>query len=187
MNVLKGAVAASIAVFAWGFVFWWSQLPYRTLNQVDNANEAEVSSYLQAQFLHSGVHMFPKPGDDPRNLEDFRKKAGSAITVYRLADEDMLPLWGTLLAGFLRIFVATLLIGWALKLALPGLRDRYSAKVGFIVLIAIGMAIYRNLGDSIWWYYPWSWSLVKALHDVVAWIIAGLVLSCFIRMHNYRV
>lgn len=179
MNVLKGAIVASIAVFAWGFVFWWSQLPYRALNQINDANGAEVSSYLKAQFLHSGIYMFPSPSDDLNHLKKARE-TGSAMTVYVLANEDSLPLWAMALAGFLRTLLATLLIGWALRIALPGLSGRYSAKVGFVVLVAFAMIGYGESADPIWWYSPWAWNLVKALHDVVAWTIAGLVLSFFI-------
>jgi len=179
VNVLKAAFVASIAIFVWGFVFWWSPLPYRTLKQIDTSNE-DVMSYLRTQFSNTGVYMIPYPGDDLSNLGKLRE-TGTAMTVYVLSDDDSLPVWGSLLAGFARIFAATSLAGWALLRALPALRNTFSARALFILLIAAALVVYKDLADPIWWYFPWSWNLVKAFYDVVAWLLASLILAALIR------
>ncbi len=179
MNVLKGAVVASIAVFLWGFMFWWPHLPYSALGHLGQIDEEDaVAQELRARFPRSGVYMFPKPGDYRRNPEGIRETG--AMTVYILTPEDALPLWGMLLAGFGRILFATLLLGWVLKTSLSALRPRYPSRVGFVVLIALAVVAYRDLADPIWWNYPWAWNLLKAFHDLVSWTIAGMILAAFI-------
>jgi len=183
MKILKGAMTASIAVFLWGFIFWWSQLPYSALNQLDEADA--VTREFRARFPRSGVYMFPKPNDYLPNLKE-ALETGPAMTVYVLSPEDTLPVWVMLLAGFGRILFTTLLLGWILKISLPALQPGYPSRVGFVMLIALAMVAYRDFADPIWWNYPWAWNRLKAFYDLVSWAIAGMILATFITQPSRR-
>jgi hypothetical protein len=43
------------------------------------------------------------------------------------------------------------------------------------------IALYSDLGNAIWWFNSWEFSVVVAVHTFLAWTVAGLVLSAFIK------
>lgn len=38
-----------------------------------------------------------------------------------------------------------------------------------------------KLGDGIYWFQPWPWLVLNAAYDVVAFVVAGLVLAAFVK------
>lgn len=38
-----------------------------------------------------------------------------------------------------------------------------------------------DFGDAVWWKIPWDWKIYQIFYDLVAWVIAGLVLGKFVR------
>lgn len=179
MQLLKASVVASLAVFALGFAFWWSPLPYLALDRLDESSQEEISSYLKAQFTETGLFLVPSPDDLVEALRD-SPEPGPAITIHVVAREDIKPWWMLLLIGFLRLFVAVLLAGGLLILALPVL-PTYASRLWFVTRVGIVVVWYRDLADAIWWYHPWVWSLVKASYDLAAWVLVGVVLAGFIK------
>ena len=85
-----------------------------------------------------------------------------------------------LLLGFIHQLITVLLLAALLSMALPAL-PRYLSRVVFITLAGIVAAFFINLGDPIWWHHPWPLHLVAALHNVVAWFLAALLLAIFIK------
>jgi hypothetical protein len=81
--------------------------------------------------------------------------------------------------GFLHNFVACFLIGLLLLKAAPVLAT-YGARVGFVLLAGVTTAFFVEIAAVIWWRMPLINQLLSALYDVLAWLIAGLILARFL-------
>lgn len=57
----------------------------------------------------------------------------------------------------------------------------YVARVRFVTIAGVALAVFGSLRMPIWWHLPWLFHLVSAAYDVTAWLVAGLVLAAFIK------
>ena len=85
-----------------------------------------------------------------------------------------------MLNGFLLTLVTACLISVLLKRAPPALRS-YAERVGFVALVGVTAVVMIDFGDAVWWKIPWGWKIYQIFYDLVAWVIAGLVLAKFVR------
>ena len=81
--------------------------------------------------------------------------------------------------GFMHNFVACFLIGLLLLKASPALAT-YGARVGFVLPAGVTIAFFVEVAAVIWWRMPLISQIVSALYDVLAWLIAGLILTRFL-------
>jgi hypothetical protein len=56
----------------------------------------------------------------------------------------------------------------------------YGARVGFVFLAGIATAFFVEMASVIWWRMPLINQLVSALYDILAWLLAGLVLARYV-------
>ena len=56
----------------------------------------------------------------------------------------------------------------------------YGARVGFVLLAGVATAFFVEMASVIWWRMPLVNQLVSALYDVLAWLLAGLVLARYV-------
>jgi hypothetical protein len=171
-----GSLMAAVAVYFWGVIWFPLMAQYKTGGWIYDDDEA--LRLVQTQILESGTYVIPGPGDDPETLTD-RRERGPVLTVQYLKKEDVLSLWQVRGWGTLQILVTTFLIGLTMRTLSPSLN--YRSRVMFVALAGLTAAVYNDLSDAIWWYHPCSWSLITAIYDCTAWIIAGFVLAWFIK------
>jgi hypothetical protein len=141
------------------------------------ADDAAAGRALLQHFPATGVYVVPNPdGPDMEKLHT----AGPIATVHiRTAGAPaMQP--SMLLLGYLNYFVSCLVLAAVLNRVLPALTP-YRCRVGISTMIGLIVAVFGSLGNPIWWSQPWPYHLVCALYDVLAWLIAGLILAKFIR------
>ena len=172
-----GSLVATIVMYVWGAVFWMSPQPYQVLQRT--ANDAAIGKLLRDNFPESGTYLVPGAYNDKQTAAALFK-AGPIATIHlqREGAEMMSP--KVLLLGFIHQLITVLLLAALLSMALPAL-PRYLSRVVFITLAGIVAAFFINLGDPIWWHHPWPLHLVAALHNVVAWFLAALLLAIFIK------
>ncbi len=177
-----GGFLAAVLIMIWGFVFWATPISSGVVKT--GASEGILGPALSQSLPGDGVYVLPSMGE-PYDEEAWRQahRAGPlAMVFYRSEGSDpMAP--GIYLKGFLHMLLSALLIGLLLKSvasSLPG----YGQRVGFVLLAALTVGVWANLGKPIWFMHPWHFYLYTLLYDMVAWLLAGLVLARFIRPNS---
>lgn len=174
--LLIGAALAALVLFVWGFVVW-ALMPINPFTPI--GDEAAVASVLLEQLPESGYYLLP--GDDSDFEAYTQRHLDGPIAMIAFRREGTNPMAPTVfLFGFLHMLATTFLLGLVLRAAAPRLRE-YGARVVFVAIVGLTVAIWGNLGTPIWWHQPWSLHLLTAVYDAVGFVLAGLVLARFVR------
>lgn len=185
VRYLLGALLSAIVVFFWGYVFWGlSPIPYFFMHRFND--QTEVGKVLERNAPESGVYFLPFPGDatspDPEVrkalLENHRK--GPLVEVQYNKEGDDMESPVIYAAGFGQILLSSLLVGLLLWMALPNLKT-YPMRVLFVFLAGVFASAAITLAGPIWFYHPWQGAANVAIHHLVGWLLAGLVMGLVMR------
>lgn len=165
--VLAPALAA-LVMFFWGFIYYGvSGIPYRALE--DSSSLAAAVSALPAD----GTYLTPDPRGPEEAMAEAMKTGPFAMVHFRKIPEAMGPI---MLKGYLHEFVCCLLVVVLLVRCQSSL-DSFRCRLMFVSVIGILIALFSHGSAAIWWQQGWAWNLMMMLYDVVAWLLAGLVLA----------
>ncbi len=168
---LLAPALAALVMFFWGFIYYGlSGVPYRALQ--DSTGFAAAVSSLPAD----GAYIVPDPRMDEAAMAEAMKTGPYAIVHYRKAPREM---GATMLQGYLHEFVSCLLLAVLLFRCRTSLTT-YGCRVMFSLVVGVLIAFFSHGCSAIWWQQSWSWHLMMMLYDVVAWLLAGLVLAKFV-------
>ena len=168
-----GTLAATIAMFIWGAVFWMSPMPYSVLGRTPD--DAAAGKALIEHFPANATYVLPGMYNAEDKLAALHKSGPLAMIHMRREGAEMMEP-AVLALGFLHELVTVMLMGALLALAGPSL-PTYVSRVRFLTLAGMAVAVFTDLGAPIWWRHPWPFHLVSALYTVTAWFVAGLVLA----------
>ena len=173
-----GVVLATLAVYMWGFLYWGaSTIPYSAWQATND--DAAAGKALLEHFPVSGTYYVPGMYVDEATRNKLSEAGPVAfVHIQREGRPVMDP--SIMLNGFLLTLVTAFLISVLLKRALPALAS-YTDRVAFVALVGLTAVVMIDFGDAVWWQTPWGWKIYQILYDLVAWVIAGLVLGKFIR------
>jgi hypothetical protein len=178
-KLLKGAIVGGIIMFAY---LWasWMLLPWHKTTMMSFKDDKAVASVLSKNAEKSGIYMLPhcewksgKAADDataPETAPAVEKPFAFVSVFTKGVDmKDMAPAlakqFGLCLLG---AFLLTCLLK---KAACCGCPILSSLKVGILV------AAFHYLPNIIWFHFPLNYSLVGAADDVIAFTLAGAVIS----------
>lgn len=175
-KLVLGSFLSAMALFVFGAAFWTSPLPYRFVAKPARG-DAGLGQALRDHLPVDGLYLVPGIETDPKDAPA-AYRAGPVATIHfrKGGVEAMSP--SVFINGFLQGWAATSLLALLLRLA-P--QPRYGLRVLVVVTAASASAIYMKLGDGIYWFQPWPWLVLNAAYDVVAFLVAGLVLAAFIK------
>jgi len=173
-----GVILATVAVYMWGFLYWGaSTFPYSAWQATND--DAAAGKALLEHFPVSGTYYVPGMYDDEATRNKL-SDAGPVAFVHIQREGRPVVDTSIMLNGFLLTFVTALLISMILKRALPALPS-YTDRAGFVALVGLTAVVMIDCGDAVWWNTPWGWKIYQIFYDLVAWVIAGLVLAKFVR------
>ena len=177
-NQLMGVVAAAVAVFFWGFLYWGATtIPYGPL-KATTGDEAAQKALLE-HFPETGMYLIPGMRNDDATMSRLTE-AGPIAMVNFVREGQAVMDPSLMIRGFLLNVLIVFLLSMLLKKALPAL-PTYGDRVMFAALAGLTAVVMVNLGDAVWWRHDLGWVLSQALYGLVASIIAGAVLGKFIR------
>jgi hypothetical protein len=171
-RALVGGVAAAVAMFIIGFIFFATPLYKLGSGSLDNAQAAAVQQAMAQNIPQSGTYFVPS-GDTPEQAVMYGR--GPVATIhyntggYSIADP------ASMIGGFLHMLVVCLLMAvglYTLSLHIPSFGER----VRLLVLGVVGAAVFMRLGDPIWYHQDWGHAIYLFIADCVALIVAGLVI-----------
>ncbi len=176
-DVLVGGLAAAIAMFLWGFLFWGVGLldPFA---HTTPASQAKLATSLQETLPETGVYFLPdRTLNTPEEWAAIHQKGPIATVTVRTSGADpMAP--SKLALGFAHMLAAALLLGTIMAISN---RPNYLERLQLGALVGIAGTLFANLTQPIWFHAPWGYHLVNATYQLVAWFIAAAILAYFIR------
>lgn len=177
MKKLLGILLSTLAMFAFGAVFWMT--PLTTSFFLSTADDETAGRRLKELFPNSGTYFIPSTQGAPDQRKALHE-AGPIATVHiRHAGGPVMDA-KVLVAGFVHELLS-LTLAAAMLGALRGVLNTYVRRVGFMLAIGFLIAWFGPLSQPVWWYRPWPVHVVDALYTVLAWLVAGLVLAGFIK------
>lgn len=177
MRFLLGVIVGSVALFVWGFLFWgFSPYPQTILQEMPNRDA--VANVLRENVPESGAYLIPGWGDPTDDEFVQRHEAGPIATVLYHAEgaPPMAP--AVFIKGYLHMLASTFLL--ALILATAG-RRTYFGRFMLAFWIGLFVAIWAELGDVVWFYYPIRYACLNQTYHVTSMILLGAILAFFIR------
>lgn len=173
-RILIGAVAAAIAMFIIGFIFFGSGLQGLASHSLDDQQAAAVQQSLAMNLPETGTYTLPDPNKS--NEQTVMYGRGPVATIHYNMKGFAATDSGSLIAGFILDIVTALLIG----LALLGIGERapdFGSRARLVVLFALGAAAYMHLGEPIWYHHDWTHFIYLFVADAAALIAAGLIIA----------
>ena len=172
-----GALLAAVAMFLWGFFFWGSKL-IDHFGHVSPEAETALTEALKANLTADAVYVLPDYKNGTEEEVMARASAGP-IALINFHAAGTPPMATTLAMGFVHMLITTAILAFFVQLTLPA-APAYMDRVKLVAVFGAAAAIYAQLGNPIWWHYPWAFSASGALYDFVSYVLAGLILAYFI-------
>ncbi|MDH4030028.1 MAG: hypothetical protein OEU49_04175 [Chromatiales bacterium] len=178
-KLIAGSLLAAVAMFIFGAVYWSS--PVLQAGARDIGDDAAVQAVLRQTFPETGLYWVPGNDLYAEDAELYtRLHEAGPVAMINITQSPGAPMGAkTFIFGFLHEWVVCFLIGLLLVMVSPAL-DGYGARVGLVTFTGLTMAVFVDLGAVIWWRMPLAFQLVDGLYNVVAWMLAGLVLARFV-------
>lgn len=177
MRFILGVIVASVALFMWGFVFWGlSPYPATVLKPMPNRDV--VANVLKESITENGVYKLPEMGDPADENWVQRMEAGPIVTVMYHGGGANPGDSTVMVKGYLHMLASTFLL--AIVLATAG-RRTFLGRFMLAFWIGLFVAIWAEMSDVIWFYYPIRYACLKQTYHVTSMIIMGGILAFFIR------
>ncbi len=172
---LLAILLAALAMFIWGFLFWAADVG-SPRDHMTRTQETVIVTALKLSGIEAGVYTLRDPTlTSPEQYNAEAKKGPVATLAVEPAGYD--PADMTALAyGYLHYVVLALLLSLILGRARGNSINVidttvYSATIGLTVAVA------TRLSDVVWLHTPLRAMISESLYIVVAFALAGLVLS----------
>ncbi|HEV2748710.1 MAG TPA: hypothetical protein VGW34_15620 [Allosphingosinicella sp.] len=171
-RALIGAVAAAVAMFIIGFIFFATPLYKIGARTADDAQAAAVQQSLAANLPRTGTYFIPS-ADTPEQAGMYSR--GPVATVHYNSSGFSHSDPGVMIGGFIHMLIVALLIAvglYTLSRYLPSFAER--AKL--LILGVLGATIFMRLGEPIWYHHDWAHAIYLLVADSVSLIVAGLII-----------
>ncbi|HEY1145694.1 MAG TPA: hypothetical protein VGE84_05075 [Allosphingosinicella sp.] len=172
-RVIIGAVAAAIAMFIIGFIFFATPLYKIGTASLDNAQAAAVQQALAANLPGTGTYFVPG-AETPQQTVMYGQ--GPIATIHYNVGGFSVADPGAIIGGLALNFVVALLIGFGLLAVARRVPD-FASRARLAVCFAVATAAFVHLGEPIWYHHDWSHSIYVFVADALALAAAGLVIA----------
>ena len=169
-RAIVGAVAGGLIAYLWGAVSWMV-LPWHTATLRTFTNEITVANVVRRNAPKAGVYLL-----SPyhwKNLTPEQKTVPKGFMLFGVVrhSSPAMPLY--YLRGLFISIVAAFLIG-CLLMQVPG---TFTARVGFVALLALTAGVLTRLPDWNWWSFSSGFAIMALVDLVVGWTLAALAMA----------
>ena len=176
-KTLIATVLGAVVLFVWGAISW-TVLPWHHSTIHTFEDESGVAEYISAQTSESGIYYLPGKtmGDFPE--EDLATSKALYETGPVLFVSAHLGPSGSMGLGMAKSFAVQFLSALAVVLLLQcGHVERFACRWRACILIGLAIGIQANLPNMIWWSFPADYVFIGVADTVIAWTLAGFVIS----------
>lgn len=171
-KLVLGAIAAAIAMFITGFIFFATPLGQIAYGSATEAQQAAVQNALAANLPGTATYVVPSP-DTPATTVLFGK--GPVATVHYNSAGFSVASPDALIAGFVLDLIVALLIGLALY-GVAGRVTLFADRVRLLVLFSVAVLLIGIISDSVWLHVDWAYTLYAFIGSLAMLVVGGLVI-----------
>ena len=171
-RALIGAVAAAVAMFILGFLFFATPLNGIGTRSVPDAQAAAVQTALAQNLTETATYAVPS---DATAGQTTLYGQGPIATIHYNAKGFAIGDPSTMIAGFIHMLVVAILLALALYIV-SGYVASFTERVKLLVLGTLGATIFMRLGEPIWFHHDWGHAIYLFIADTVSLIVAGLII-----------
>ena len=171
-RALIGAVAASVAMFIIGFIFFATPLYKIATGTLDNSRAAAVQQALASNIPETGTYFVPS-GDTPEQTIMYGR--GPVATVHYNSSGFSISDPGVMIGGFVQMLIASLLLAVALY-TLSAYVSRLSDQIRIVVLAVLAVTVFTRFGGPIWYHHDWGHAIYLFIAESLSLIVAGLII-----------
>lgn len=183
--MIKSAIAivlATVSMYVWGFLYWGgaNPLPYQSWKQTKD--DVAAGKALLEHFPETGTYYLPGMNHDAETKAKLFEDGPVGFVHITARDGRPMVDPSIMIAGFVLNLIVVILLYLTLNQAagsLPG----YGSRLKLVALFALTAVVLIDCGDAIWWQIPWEWKIHVAFYNFSAFLVAGLVLSAFVKRH----
>lgn len=172
-KLLIGSVAAAIAMFITGFLFYATPLQYVGQQRISDAQDAAIQQALASNLPKTGTYMIPDASSQAGS-EMYAK--GPIATVHYNSSGFSVASPNVLIAGFVHELIVCVLLAAALSGFDRRVSD-FSSRAKTVVLFSLAASVFMHLGEPIWYHHDWAHFIYAFVADATMLIIAGLILA----------
>jgi len=187
MRIALAAILGALVLFVWSALAWmvipWPGEPLRGFT-----NEDAVVQTVKANVPRSGNYLLPIEVKRTSGMTDEQYRTALQNAENRMIQGPMIfasvrlePMGSMaryMVIGFITDVIAVLL---ACILLLQTNAASYPARVGFVAGLGILIFVGGHLDEWNWWGFSNAYMLMQFGVIVIGWILAGLVISVFVR------
>ena len=171
-RALIGAVAAAVAMFIIGFIFFATPLKTLGIGSVDNAQAAAVQQAMAANLPSSGTYSVPIPNTAEQTVMYGR---GPIATIHYNSKGFSHSDPAVMIGGFVHMLVVDPADGGRARRAFA-LRAGFGERVRLLVIGVVAAVAYMRLGGPIWFHHDWGNAIYVFVADSISLIVAGLII-----------
>ena len=172
-RVIIGSVAAAIAMFIIGFIFFATPLYKLGTSNLDNARAATVQQTLAANLPATGTYLIPG-ADTPEKTVMYGQ--GPIATVHYNIRGFPVADPAVLVGGFMFDFFIALLIGLALVTIADRVHD-FASRAKLVITFSVAAAAFIHLGEPIWYHHDWGHFIYLFVADALMLSAGGLIIA----------
>ena len=187
MRIALAAILGALVLFVWSALAWmvipWPGEPLRGFT-----NEDAVVQTIKANVPRSGNYLLPMEVKRTSGMTDEQYRTALQNAENRMIQGPMIfasvrlePMGSMaryMVIGLITDVIAVLL---ACILLLQTNAASYPARVGFVAGLGILIFVGGHLDEWNWWGFSNAYMLMQFGVIVIGWILAGLVISIFVR------
>jgi hypothetical protein len=172
-KLILGALAAAIAMFVAGFIFFATPLGMIAYSSVTEAQQAALQANMASNLPSTGTYMIPSPAT-PEGAIMYGK--GPIATVHfntgGFSAEDP----AVMVKGLIHMFVVSLILAFALAKLDRRVPD-FASRARIVVLFSIAANALAYLGEPIWYHHDWAYALYQFVAQAVMLGVGGLIIA----------
>lgn len=172
-RAIIGAVAAAVAMFILGFIFFASGLQKTVISGLEDVPAATVQQVLATSLPETGTYVVPDP--EASSGQTVMYGRGPVATVHYNTSGFPAMDSSALLGGFIQMLVVTLLMAAALYLLSRHVAG-FAERAKMLVLAVLAATVFMRLGDPIWYHHGWAYAIYLFVTDTISLIVAGVII-----------
>lgn len=173
-RLILGSLAAGLAMWFVGFIFWGPLLGWIPFSALSDADAATIQTVLKDTLGRIGTGVYQVPS--PATVIGTQQLAQGPVAMIHFTNRGF-PAFDTvgLLWGLVLAIVCALLMGIALRSVAASLD--FAARVRLVALVAVAIAGYTDIGQPVFNHAPWGYYIYLFISDFASWLAAGVVLA----------
>lgn len=172
-KMLLGAIAAAVAMFITGFIFYATPLYMIAHGSIDAVQSANIQAALARDLAQTGTYVIPDPGTAQGTV--LYGKGPVAMVHYNLSGFPVSDM-GAIVQGFIHELIVALILGFALLGIAARVAD-FGSRARLVVLFSVAAAALIHLGEPIWMHVDWAHAIYVFIADTVMLAVGGLVIA----------